>query len=514
MSIFGFEIDIALIFFVYGLAFFSMGLAMALESNRSSLLAEVRVLVPLALFGLVHGSHEWLEMMLFNEAAFGIRFSPTIPWLRLLLLVISFSCLIAFGIQALRTQRRLKIDAVYIGIGLIVIYVIIVLLTIFTHQGSTAHSIKHADAWARYILAVPGAFLAAIAMFYQSQTPLATNRRKLALSWKWAAVGFAVYSLTQAVVAPLDTFPANVVNAEVFLGTFGFPVQVVRAVMALLITFSLIRAIQTVEEERRIQLEKAHQARVEALERMQQELVKREEMRRELLRHTVIAQEEERARIARELHDQTAQTLSAFSLNLATLQNVRAESLESSNLIDQLQERCHEMSQGIYRIMHDLRPSQLDDLGLVPAIQQLADEGKENLGLKIEVMVSGSRKRLDPVVETAVYRIAQEALTNISRHAQTDHAALSISFDNNQCTLQVHDVGIGFDVNSSLSPPRGWGLAGMRERSEAVNGIFKIESTPGVGTLVEITVPMQDTAPTGPSLNSKSPSLQHDEEQR
>jgi signal transduction histidine kinase len=282
--------------------------------------------------------------------------------------------------------------------------------------------------------------------------------------------------------------------------------------MALLITFSLIRAIQTVEQERRIQLEKAHQARVEVLERMQQELVKREQMRLQLLRHTVIAQEEERARIARDLHDHTAQTLSAFSLNLATLQSECVECFESKDLIDQLQERCHEMSQGIYRIMHDLRPSQLDDLGLVPAIQQLADEGKENLGLKITVEVSGSRKRLDPVVETAIYRIAQEALTNISRHAQTDRATLSISFDNNHFTLLVRDLGVGFDVNKNLSPPRGWGLAGMRERSEAVNGIFKLESTPGAGTVVEVTIPLESTTSATSPLDSELSATQRIEE--
>ena len=512
MSILGYEIDIVLIFFVYGLAFFSMGLAMALETSRSSLLAEAGVLLLLALFGFVHGIHEWLEMMLFKEPAFGIRFSPIVPWIRLVLLVVSFSCLIAFGIQALRTQQRLKIDARYIGIGLIAAYMVIVMLSVFTHQGSIAHSIEHADAWARYILAVPGASLAAIAMYYQSQTPVALNRRKLALSWKWAAVGFAIYSVTQAVVAPLDTFPGSILNTEVFLNTLGFPVQVVRAVVALLITYSLIRAIQTVEEERRNQLEKAHQARVEALVRMQQELVIREEMRRELLRHTVIAQEEERSRIARELHDQTAQTLSAFSLNLATLQYACADCPEVNDLIDQLRERCHEMSQGIYFLMHDLRPSQLDDLGLVPAIQQLADEGRENLGLKIEVKVSGSRKRMDQVVETAIYRIAQEALTNVSRHAQIDHALIAINFEDDHCTLQVQDTGAGFDVNSSLSPPRGWGLAGMRERSEAVNGKFKILSKPGEGTLVQITVPLESSTPMGSTVNSESPGSQHEQE--
>ena len=116
MTIFGLEIDIALVFFVYGLAFFSMGLAMALESSRSSLLAEAWVLLPLALFGLVHGTHEWLEMMLFKEAAFGIRFSPIIPWLRLLLLIISIFSLFPFQkITAKDDLKILNVKGFYIG---------------------------------------------------------------------------------------------------------------------------------------------------------------------------------------------------------------------------------------------------------------------------------------------------------------------------------------------------------------------------------------------------------------
>jgi signal transduction histidine kinase len=512
MHIFGLNIDIALIFFVYGLAFFCMGLAILLESIRSSLLAEAWVLLPLAMFGLIHGSHEWLEMMLLKETAFGVVFTPIIPWMRLGLLVFSFSCLIAFGIQALRAQRLLKIDAVYIGVGLIAVYVFIVLLTIFTHQGSTTHIIKHADTWARYALAVPGAFLAAIAMVYQSQTPLAANRPKLALSWKWAAFGFAVYGLTQAVVSPLDMFPAKFINTEIFLSTVGLPIQVIRAAMALLITFSLIRATQNVEEERRNRLEKAHLARVEALERMQQELQKREEMRRELLSHIVIAQEDERARIAIELHDETAQTLSAFSLNLATLKNACPDFQEANDLIEQLQARCHEMSQGIYRIMHDLRPSQLDNLGLVPAIQQLADEGKEHLGLEVVVNVSGRKRRLDSVVATAVYRIVQEALTNVSRHANTNSASVNLHFHIDYFEIQVCDSGIGFDARMDLSPPRGWGLAGMRERSEAVGGNFYLDTSPGKGTIIKVSIPENNNQIKERSSKPEISSTHQDEE--
>jgi signal transduction histidine kinase len=490
MSIFGLDIDIALIYFVYGLAFFSMGLAMALESSRSSLLANTGVLLPLALFGFIHGTHEWLEMMLFKAATFGIHFSPIVDWVRLGFLVISFSCLIVFGVRVLRTQSRLKINPHIVVIGLIVFYAITIIITIITHQGDTSHTLKHADAWARYLLAVPGAMIAAIGMYYQSQTLLSRNRKKLASSWKWAALGFAIYSCTQVIIAPLDIFPAYLINTVTFQTALGFPVQLIRAAMAFLITIMLIRAAQIVEQERRQQLQKAHLARVEALERVQQETLKREEMRLELLRHNVIAQEDERSRIARELHDQTAQTLTAFSLNLATLSTTIPETNGNHELVDQLQAQCHEISQGIYRIMYDLRPSQLDDLGLVPAMRQLADDQQENSGLNVEIIANGAPMRMDPIIETAVYRIAQEALTNVSRHAQTDRAVVVMEFDSDHFTLQIRDHGIGFDANEILSPPRGWGLASMRERSEAVGGKFRLVTSRGTGTTIEVRIPL------------------------
>jgi len=467
MSIFGLDIDIAFIYFVYGLAFFSMGLAMALESSRTSLMANAGVLLPLALFGFIHGTHEWLEMILLKETTFGIRFSPIVDWVRLGFLVVSFSCLIVFGVRVLQAQSRLKINSNYIVIGLIVFYAITIIITIITHQGDTVHMLKHADAWARYMLAVPGAMIAAIGMYYQSQTPLSRNRKKLASSWKWAAMGFT------------------------FQTVLGFPVQLIRAAMAFVITIMLIRAAQIVEQERRQQLQKAHLARVEALERVQQETLKREEMRLDLLRHNVIAQEDERSRIARELHDQTAQSLTAFSLNLATLNTTISETNGSRELVDQLQAQCHEISQGIYRIMYDLRPSQLDDLGLVPAMRQLADDQQENSGLNVEIMVNGVPTRMDPVIETAVYRIAQEALTNVSRHAQTDRAVVVMEFDSDHFTLQIRDHGIGFDANEILSPPRGWGLASMRERSEAVGGKFRLVTSQGTGTTIEVRLPLE-----------------------
>jgi two-component system sensor histidine kinase UhpB len=264
--------------------------------------------------------------------------------------------------------------------------------------------------------------------------------------------------------------------------------------MAVLITLSLLRATQIVEKERQQQLLVAQQARLDALERIQDELTKREALRRELLRHTVRAQEEERTRIARELHDETSQVLTAFSLDLATLRTVVCDRSEVKNLVDRLQVLSKQMSQGLYRLVHDLRPAQLDDLGLIAALEYLKDESV-SAGLDVSMDIHGKARRLDSVVETVLFRVAQEALQNVVRHAQVRQARIVLVYQSQEITLKIEDSGVGFNPVQSFAPPRGWGLAGMRERVESVGGQLSIESRPGIGTIVEVAVPVFDIIP-------------------
>jgi signal transduction histidine kinase len=291
------------------------------------------------------------------------------------------------------------------------------------------------------------------------------------------------------VVAPADIFLSPYLNTASFLAWAGFPIQAVRAGMAVLVTFGLIRATQDVEGERQRQWVAAQEARLQALEQIRNELVEREAMRRELLRHTVAAQEEERARIARELHDETAQYLTALSLDLATIQKSVRRNPDVNRILERLQTMSRQISQGIYRMVHDLRPAQLDDLGLIAALGYLVDEAQHNQ-LHVSLSIKGDRQRLDPLVETVLFRIAQEALTNIERHAGASQAVMVLSFDVQEVTLAVRDEGVGFDPAENPRPPHGWGLAGMRERAESVGGRFRIDSTPGHGTLVEVVVPV------------------------
>jgi signal transduction histidine kinase len=480
------RLDYVLIFFVYGLGYFTMGLALALETLRSPLLAEKRELRLLAVFGLLHGIHEWIEIFLLEGVWLGLSFPPVLSWLRVGWLTLSFVPLVLFGVLVLGGQQRRAGLHLYIAAALLLAYILLVYLNAHVDPENI---IGRADALARYLWAVPGGFLAALALRSRARRVRIENRLELAQSFQWAALGFGVYGITQLFVSSVDMFPANYLNAELFLSVAGFPIQVIRAAMSVFITANLLFAIRVVDREREHQLLDAQQARLDAMEQIQRDLEERESLRKELLRHTVIAQEEERARIARELHDETAQYLTALSLNLATLNNSIPKKPEVNELIYRLQTLSRRMSQSIYRMVHDLRPAQLDDLGLIAALQYLADD-ERRIGLKVAMQVDGPRQRLDPLVETVFFRVAQEALTNVARHAQSDCAAIHMQFTPGLVSLCISDEGIGFDYEDNLSPPRGWGLAGMRERVESVGGELFVSSIPGRGTSVEITLPL------------------------
>ncbi len=213
-----------------------------------------------------------------------------------------------------------------------------------------------------------------------------------------------------------------------------------------------------------------------------------------MLRHTVRAQEDERSRIARELHDETSQVLTAFSLDLATLQTIVCDRAEVRNLVDRLQVLSKQMSQGLYRLVHDLRPAQLDDLGLIPALEYLKDNSASE-GLDISIKIHGRSRRLDSIIETVLFRVAQEALHNVIRHAKVKEAQIDLFFHPREITLKITDGGIGFNPVQTFAPPRGWGLAGMRERVESVGGLLNIHSEAGHGTIVEVVIPVFDILP-------------------
>ena len=211
----------------------------------------------------------------------------------------------------------------------------------------------------------------------------------------------------------------------------------------------------------------------------------------------VAAQEDERRRISRELHDEMGQALTAIKLNLqiliTTLPPENKSQLEQVNEIIAL---TNTSLQEVRRLAMDLRPSILDDLGLVPTLRWYQSQFIKRSDTEFDLSVPANFPRLAPEAETALYRVVQEAVTNISRHAQAKKVEISLSHDAQTVYCSIIDDGIGFKQEEDTSPViTGVGLTSMRERVEALNGEINISSSPQAGTEIDIKLPLQVASP-------------------
>lgn len=216
------------------------------------------------------------------------------------------------------------------------------------------------------------------------------------------------------------------------------------------------------------------------------------------LRKYIAAQEEERKRIARELHDDTAQSLAALAMAIETALQVPARSVaQLKSLLEPARPLAERVSTEIDRIIHDLRPSLLDDLGLLEALRWYADHRLKPLGIRVTFEGVRSEQRLTPELETALFRVAQEAMSNVARHARAKNVRLRAEFGADHAALEIEDDGCGFDVRSAFANGKDggddapFGLLGMHERVNLLGGTLAVDSRPGQGTTVRVRVPLQ-----------------------
>ncbi len=204
------------------------------------------------------------------------------------------------------------------------------------------------------------------------------------------------------------------------------------------------------------------------------------------------AQENERRRISRELHDGLGQLLSAAKLNFGMIDFVNASNKEkTTDIVKQVDSIISKAIVEARRIAHDLRPTTLDDFGLIPALRILCQEFSKITGIKVKFQVSPSLERIDPKVEIAIYRIIQESFNNISKYAEATEVYLDLYRKESQVFVRVKDNGKGFDtenITRSKQAGGGFGLLNMKERAELIGGKVEIISSPGQGTelLLEI----------------------------
>jgi PAS domain S-box-containing protein len=254
------------------------------------------------------------------------------------------------------------------------------------------------------------------------------------------------------------------------------------------------------EIDRRQAVEESLRKSEQHYSRLLKESRQMQERLRLLSRQVLSAQEEERKKISRELHDVIAQTLTGINVRLAALKKQAASDtrgLEQS--IAHTQRLVQESVDIVHRFARKLRPTVLDDLGLIPALHTFMKHFKAETGIQVSLSAFAAVEQLDGEKRTVFYRVAQEALTNVARHAQASSAEVKLQKLDGAICMKIQDNGKGFQADHVLyaKKSRRLGLLGMRERLEMIGGIFTVTSAPGKGTTVVAQLPQIDPPSVG-----------------
>lgn len=233
-------------------------------------------------------------------------------------------------------------------------------------------------------------------------------------------------------------------------------------------------------------LSHSHREREELLLQLRE----KEELRVQLLHKVITAQEDERKRISRELHDETSQALTSLMVGLKLLES-EVSVCEVGTRLQEMRQIVSQTLDEVHHLARELRPSVLDDMGLIAALERYIRDYERKYSIEADFHVIGfDLRRLAPPLEVALYRIVQEALTNIAKYAHSDSVSVLVDWRGDWVSAIVEDDGIGFNVEEITAKGGGLGLFGMQERAALLGGTFKIESRSGFGTTVFIKLPV------------------------
>jgi len=473
------------IYFIYGLAFFSMGLLIVVEGGRASDVRLRRALPPLAAFGLIHAAHEWIEMYLLLDRPLTPTELAIIQAIQLATLAFSFISLAAFGSFLLADTEVTRRLLLLIPIGLAGIWVFGLYNFRGEYTGQTLWDV--ADVWTRYTLAMPAAALTAIGLVAQQRAFRRSGLIRFGQDALWAAIMFAWYGLFgQVFSGETPLLLSQYINEDEFLRIFNFPVQMFRAMTAVAAAIFVIRFLRAFQVETERKIAELQAARLE-------ESQQRETMRAELFRRVVAAQEAERQRIARDLHDETGQSLTAIGMGLRGLSGkLGPRNKDAMVTLHKLETLTADSLKELQRLMTDLRPSHLDDLGLSAALRWYASRIQEHSSLSVRVDIHGEERDLDDAMKITIFRISQECLNNVIKHSQATHVNIHVYFEDQAVRINVFDNGVGFDkdqVRQRRTSRPSLGIAGMEERAALLGGTVNVHSRPGYGTEVEALIP-------------------------
>jgi len=457
-----FAVNHDIIYFVYGLVFFVLGLAIALQSRHSSRLALARNLTWLSAFGFLHGFHEWGDLFIPLQAEYlAPSFIVVLHYIHLLLLATSFACLFEFGVALLGPSKYQKWLHLLVAVLLVSwLLVIFIPLRIWIADFFTWHDT--ANSLARYFIGLPGGLLAAYALQKQARKLIAPfDVPQIVRALRSAGIAMALYGLTAGLlVPPVHFFPGNWLNADTFTRYLIVPPQVVRGAIGLVIAWTTIRVLKIFDLETTRQIEAMEQQQLLAMER---------------------------ERIARELHDGTIQKVYTAGLLVRAAQNLAPA---ETPLAGRLATAVGVLDDAIGDLRHNLGqlqpPSQargslraaLEELSMDPRFNSLVD-----ITLNLDLLDSDT---FSPERTVHVLAIAQEALSNIVRHAHARHAILAAQRVGERLQLTIQDDGIGIPARVA----EGHGMRNMRDRASLLQGHLLVERMEK-GTCVTLDIPWE-----------------------
>jgi signal transduction histidine kinase len=459
-----FQINRSIVYFVYGGAFFVLGLAIAIRSRKHSELAGARHLWLLATFGVVHGIYEWGSVFIPIQAAYvSANAVNALLILQFIVEVVSFLALFQFGVELVASSTR-KRSWRFVPLVMLGLWAVAVIWLYFVTVESLKEFLDVGDAMSRFLLGVPGAITAAWGFRQQAHQVDHLHFPGIANYFRGTALAFAVYAVLTAVVPRGDYFPASFLNYDNLM-SIGIPAPLFRAACGIVIAVLIIRGLEIFDIETDHLIEEAAQA------------------------HAISA---DRERIGRELHDSIIQSLHATGLMLEDAQVTLEQDPEYA------QRRLAEVSRVLNRTIYDIRAYVLDlhrdfEMGdWRTGLGEMVRTFRLQTLTDAEFIVAGVPEWEPPPKEwQEILGITREALTNVQRHSHATRVRVVLTFKPHEVKLEIVDNGVGFvapPVGESSPNGEHRGLANMRGRANLINAKLSIDSTPAHGTNVQLTL--------------------------
>ena len=459
-----FSLNRDIIYFAYGLVFFVLGLAIALQSRNYSRLDLARCLMWLAAFGFIHAFNEWGDLFIPIQENYA---SPNtillLHRIHLLLLAVSFAFLFEFGVTLLKPLGLAhwihRIPALLLAVWFFVVFFPLPELLPDFH---TWHNT--ADALARYFIGFPGGMLAAYGLrkhtFYRI-VPLQVPH--IVKMLRFAGVMLAFYAVFGGLIPPpVPFFPGNLINTFNFEQTFLAPVPVFRSLIGLGLAIAIIRALEVFDVETARMIEGIEQGQI------------------------LMA---ERSRIARDIHDGAIQKVYTAGLLIESARK-QAGSLDNP-LIGRLEKAELVLNDAIDDLRHSLRElkSSSESAPFPLTLRKLAEDARFRSLVDISIEIDMPEDEVLPPVRTEhVLSVVNEALANVVRHAQASQVLIAVGKQDNRFTITIEDDGIGMAEDVQV----GYGLRNMRDRARMLGGEIEFIQARGKGTRVTLDIPWKD----------------------